>query len=628
MPQLHRAWSCTMLMALACDSHVQDTQQVIPVPVEDSIDERPVERAAEPPPPITGGTLLVTRDVAFAIASDPDRDLVHVVDLERNEETATIALAHHARPFRVTEDAAGFVHVTLRGSGHVVAIDPDAGQIVSTTYACPNPRGVAYHEGRNAILVACAGGDLVAVDADGGGVLERRWVAMDLRDVFVLDGATYVSRFRTAEVLEVRDDAVVHAGAPISPSISSTLRIANTAWRTLAMQDGGWVMLHQFANTHPLPAPAPRMPDEDGGSGSGDDGGDTDAEPRGSDAGYGGGPDPCDGATNPALSRWEPDGRITSTGPIVGLALAVDIAITPDLGRVVVASPSQHDEFRQSTMHVSLTRWVLSSFSSDPVGGCSIPDATPLAVGDFIAVAFAPGGELIAQTRSDPQLRRFSEGAELEAIDLAGDEIVDTGHDLFHLDTGGGLACASCHPEGGDDGRVWAFDGHGPRRTQALDAGLRGTEPFHWGGDMQDLPMLAHEVRHRRMGGALLTDERIGALQEWLFAIPQPNHERDGDDPDAAKGAALFTELGCRTCHAGPAFTNNSSYDFGRGPLQIPNLRGIALRPPYMHDGRCEDLMCAVREMVEATRPERAREVLPFAYLEELSALVAYLETL
>src|SRR5262249_61537860 len=28
------------------------------------------------------------------------------------------------------------------------------------------------------------------------------------------------------------------------------------------------------------------------------------------------------------------------------------------------------------------------------------------------------------------------------------------GHDRFHVETSGGLACASCHPEGGDDGRV------------------------------------------------------------------------------------------------------------------------------------------------------------------------------
>jgi hypothetical protein len=164
----------------------------------------------------------------------------------------------------------------------------------------------------------------------------------------------------------------------------------------------------------------------------------------------------------------------------------------------------------------------------------------------------------------------------------------------------------------------------GPRRTQSLDAGIAGTEPFHWQGDMHDLSMLAHEVRQRRMGGAELTAERIAALQEWLFAIPQPNHERDGSDPLAARGAGLFTELGCRTCHSGPAFTSNGVADFGRGPLQIPNLRGVALRPPYMHDGRCATLSCATKEMIEVNKPG----ALDHIGVEGLAAVVAYMETL
>ena len=59
----------------------------------------------------------------------------------------------------------------------------------------------------------------------------------------------------------------------------------------------------------------------------------------------------------------------------------------------------------------------------------------------------------------------------------------DTGHLIFHANAGGGLACASCHAEGNDDGRVWNFTCEGPRRTQSLHVGLRGTEPFHWSGD-------------------------------------------------------------------------------------------------------------------------------------------------
>ena len=47
----------------------------------------------------------------------------------------------------------------------------------------------------------------------------------------------------------------------------------------------------------------------------------------------------------------------------------------------------------------------------------------------------------------------------------------DTGHLVFHSNAGGSLACASCHAEGNDDGRIWNFTCQGPRRTQSLQAG-------------------------------------------------------------------------------------------------------------------------------------------------------------
>jgi hypothetical protein len=613
-----------MLVALACTMETSTLPSEQVDPIDDGFDDRPVERAAEPPPPITGGTLLVTKDQAFAVASDPDRDVVHVVDLAQNVETATIELPGGARPFRGAEDAAGLVHVTLRGTGEVVAVDPYAGQLVSTTRACPNPRGIAYHEGRDAILVACAGGQLVEIAAAGGDVLDRRFIATDLRDVFVNAGATYVSRFRTAEVLRVLDPADVDPvqveqtipdGAPVSPNISGVLRMPSTAWRTVSTGDG-WLMLHQLASTQPLDAPPPGGEVEEFGSSGGFF--------PGGEGGYTGGGIPCGGATNPALSTKTPDGEIFTGNAMMGVALAVDVALSGDGTTIAVASPSQHEGFRGDTLPISLMRFDLLTFPGRGADECTFPETT-LAVDDFVAVAYTHDGTLLAQTRADPQLYRFAGDGEPIVIDLAGEEIVDTGHDLFHLDTGSGIACASCHPEGGDDGRVWAFRDQGPRRTQALDAGLAGTEPFHWGGDMVDLPMLANEVRGRRMGGAAQSEERIAALQEWLFAIPQPNHERTGSDPMAARGAALFTELGCRTCHSGPAFTSNGVHDFGRGLLQIPNLRGVALRPPYMHDGRCDTLTCATQEMVEVTRGPGELERIG---LEGLTALVAYLETI
>ncbi len=46
------------------------------------------------------------------------------------------------------------------------------------------------------------------------------------------------------------------------------------------------------------------------------------------------------------------------------------------------------------------------------------------------------------------------------------------------------LACASCHPEGDEDGHTWFFDEDPGRRTQTL----RG----HWRGDVADLQAVMH----------------------------------------------------------------------------------------------------------------------------------------
>ena len=77
----------------------------------------------------------------------------------------------------------------------------------------------------------------------------------------------------------------------------------------------------------------------------------------------------------------------------------------------------------------------------------------------------------------------------------------DTGHLVFHANSSGSIACASCHAEGDDDGRVWDFDCFGARRTQSLQVGLRGTEPFHWSGDEANLFRLMTDVFVGRMSG-------------------------------------------------------------------------------------------------------------------------------
>ncbi|HVR21266.1 MAG TPA: hypothetical protein VMS65_16245, partial [Polyangiaceae bacterium] len=84
---------------------------------------RPVV-AEKKPPAISGGTLLVLRSGALAVASDPERDAIVVADLGSGTVRGTIALEAGDEPGRLVEDATGRVHVALRRGGAVVTVDP------------------------------------------------------------------------------------------------------------------------------------------------------------------------------------------------------------------------------------------------------------------------------------------------------------------------------------------------------------------------------------------------------------------------------------------------------------------------------------------------------------------------
>lgn len=591
--------SILLLLGAACEEvHLPDDLG--------PLGERPVERAAKAPP-IMGGTMLVTRDGAFAVVSDPPRDSIHIVDLRSWKETGTLALEDGALPFRAVEDIHGQVHVTLRGTGELVTIDPASASITQTTNVCPNPRGVAFDEAAGSLHVACAGGMLVTLPGSGE-PSTRRYVAPDLRDVFVSEGRLFITRFRAAEIIEVEDDGWSLAGAPLSLVNSSASRESTTAWRTLPRPGGGWVMLHQSASTDPVPGfTEPGIAAADSPSAGGYAGG--------------GNGEPCSTVVNTTLSATGEDGIVRNAGLFVQIALGVDAAISPDGLRVAISSPTQQD-IPQEAAHVSIFEVQLSRLSAHTHALCRLPQPVAFDLhDDVVAVAYQPDGSLLAQARDNPILYRILGGA-VEELKLAGPDASDTGFELFHNDAGGGISCASCHPEGGEDGRTWVFEDIGPRRTQALNVGLEGTAPFHWAGDMSDIHMIARQVRQGAMGGVQQSEEREAALREWMFALRPPSPLRPPSDANAAKGEQLFGSLGCASCHAGPSFTSPASSDLGRGLLQTPALRGVALRSPYMHDGRSSTLEEAVIDMVETTASTTELDG------EQIASLVAYLETL
>jgi hypothetical protein len=175
-----------------------------------------------------------------------------------------------------------------------------------------------------------------------------------------------------------------------------------------------------------------------------------------------------------------------------------------------------------------------------------------------------------------------------KAVVLPGELIADTGHTIFHMATGGSMACASCHPEGHDDGRIWTFAMFGARRTQPLAGGTLGAGPFHWSGDMKDFAMLSQEVFQNRMSGPSLRSEHVEALAGWIQKVPGYKPVAAVDSAAADRGRALFSDAraGCAGCHGGAALTTHAIVDVGTGaPFKIPSLLGVGFRAPFMHDG-------------------------------------------
>src|SRR5690349_6586710 len=95
--------------------------------------------SAVPPPPISGGTLIITHQ-DLAVASDPDRDIVWIADIANtHKDPIKIALHKDDEPGRLVEDGAGRVHVALRRGGKLVTIDPVAGKVTDERPVCPSP---------------------------------------------------------------------------------------------------------------------------------------------------------------------------------------------------------------------------------------------------------------------------------------------------------------------------------------------------------------------------------------------------------------------------------------------------------------------------------------------------------
>ncbi|WP_434047774.1 MULTISPECIES: c-type cytochrome [Sorangium] len=578
----------------------------------------PPKISAVPPPPISGGTLLVTADKALAVAADPDRDRISIVDLASFEVDAILPLEKDDEPGRVAEGAAGFVHVALRRGGAVVTIDL-ATKEMHRRPVCPAPRGIAYDASTDLLHVACAGGELVTLSSNVAARPVRQLrLDRDLRDVIVEGDSLLVSRFRSSELLVMAKDGTVAERIRPPAYIPGELYgleddarefQPGVAWRTVPLPGGGVAMVHQRSLVSPVSS-------------------------TGAGVYYSRNCDrrlvhtavtlmrPLPGEAHPSSAALSTHG-----GGSIGIGLLpVDIAVSPD-GRSAAILQAGSGYVIEAPLE-SLER-------NDGIDTCTpAPDQRLLFVGvrkEPIAVGYDGERNLLVQIREPPSILRLAplSGEVIGALDLPGESRLDDSHALFHGDGGGSRAvsCASCHPEGHEDGRVWNFEPVGPRRTQSVAGGVLATAPLHWDGDLKDYWGFMTEVLEKRMGRSLPDADHLRAFAAWLDAIKALPRSKPADEGAAARGEALFNDptLECATCHSGETLTNNETVDVGTGgPFQVPSLRGLAWRAPYMHDGCAATLHDRFGPCGGGDRHSVTSALTP----AQIDDLVAYLETL
>ncbi|MFK7987691.1 MAG: c-type cytochrome [Sandaracinaceae bacterium] len=547
----------------------------------------PVVSLDEAPPPISGGTLLLTRDQRYAAVSDPDRSRVSFVDLE-DQSVRHVALPAGSEPGRLAEDGGGRVYAVLRGDARLAEIDPrDPAATLGFVPVCAAPRGLAWQEFGDRLHVACADGTLLSLGADRQ-VDQRRTLAPDLRDVLVNDDGLLVTRFRSAEVLHVRLDGEIMPAQPLpiaqvegidsdgEPSGLTQFYRPSVAVR-LRATPAGPIVLHQRARLG-VEAVAER------------------SDCTMSSYTYSNAPvdcgeltwrDPCGNAVvHASLTRLSGAGQpLQTAAPMPRGVVPVDVAVSA-AGQVAVAFASEPGgDFRLGPQVLETTQAALQVEET-----CLSSQRDRAYEGQVVALAYA-GETLVAQLR-EPAALVIGD----TSVPLGGPSVRDSGHDIFHLDTGGAVACASCHPGGGDDGHVWAFGAVSPVRTTPLE-GVVGMAPYHRAGDQPSFDSLMHTLSEQ-MAGPPLEDAQLRAVESWLTRLPSAPRGPVLDAEQVSRGETLFGEAGCADCHTGDLGTDGASHAIGGGFWQTPPLRGAALRAPYLHDG-------SARTLGEAIQPSR-----------------------
>jgi len=204
------------------------------------------------------------------------------------------------------------------------------------------------------------------------------------------------------------------------------------------------------------------------------------------------------------------------------------------------------------------------------------------------------------------------------------------------------ISCATCHIDGGTDGRVWDFTGRGEglRRTPSLRGrGGMSHGNVHWSANFDEIHDFEHDMRGPFGGEGFLEltptefaaqhpgpasvksalNSDLDALAAYVASLTteslprSPYRNLDGSMTQAAlDGKAVVETLNCVTCHTGPELTDStvqlvnavtlhdvgtvtgmSGRRLGGDPLpgvDTPTLLGLYENRGFLHHGQVETL--------------------------------------
>jgi mono/diheme cytochrome c family protein len=191
-----------------------------------------------------------------------------------------------------------------------------------------------------------------------------------------------------------------------------------------------------------------------------------------------------------------------------------------------------------------------------------------------------------------------------------------------------GRACASCHPDGRDDGLVWSTP-KGPSQTIMLAGRVDRAPPFGWRGEHASLAIHLAQT-FKNLGGTGLPDDDVAALIAYVTQLaPPPRADSSAAADSITRGERLFcsVDVGCASCHVDGGSDHDvhdvgSAMPFEHGrSFATPSLHFVAGTAPYFHDGRYATL----DELLRKSEGMGTTKGLSDA---DLAALEAYVVTL